>query len=449
MGVDQELVGQLRNADLRTLGTRIRNLRLALGLTQPQLAGDKISVGYMSRIEAGQRRPNVRLIEFFAETLKVGAEELITGLGPARSTQISLDLLNAELALETGAAAEAIGLLEPIVPEMKTASGPIRERAIMLWARALEAAGRFPDAIAALEDWSTLAASEFTVGAAITLCRCYREAGDAGRAVEVGESALARLRDAGLDGADEAIQLVVTTAAAYFERGDETHAVRMAREAAARADQLGSPVARASAYWNASIFESERGDVPASITLAERALALLGEGRDQRNLARLRIEIGLMSMRLDPPDFDDAERYLKRARRELASSSGSIADIARCDIGLARVELARGNYTETETLASAALDLLAGAVPTAAAEAAALLGKLEAARGNNARALGYYSTAIGWLTGVGQDRGAAQLWVDLGIELEALGEGEAASDAFRRAAAATGLRVPIRSDILA
>jgi tetratricopeptide (TPR) repeat protein len=95
------------------------------------------------------------------------------------------------------------------------------------------------------------------------------------------------------------------------------------------------------------------------------------------------------------------------------------------------------------------LDLLAGAVPTAAAEAAALLGKLEAARGNNARALGYYSTAIGWLTGVGQDRGAAQLWVDLGIELEALGEGEAASDAFRRAAAATGLRVPIRSDILA
>ena len=52
--------------------------------------------------------------------------------------------------------------------------------------------------------------------------------------------------------------------------------------------------------------ESERGSVAEAIPLAERALALLAEGQDGRNLARLRTALADMQLQLDPPDVDAA-----------------------------------------------------------------------------------------------------------------------------------------------
>ena len=119
----------------------------------------------------------------------------------------------------------------------------------------------------------------------IALSRCYRESGDFSKAVEVGEMMLEHLADTPLDSTDEAVQLAVTLAAAYFVRGDTGQAVRVCRKAIAKAEKLDSPVARASAYWNASVFEAGRGAVRDAIPLAERALALFAEGQDARNLA--------------------------------------------------------------------------------------------------------------------------------------------------------------------
>src|SRR5207302_2015540 len=49
----------LRESDLNELGKRIRERRLACGLTQGQVAGEDISIAYVSRIEAGTRRPDL------------------------------------------------------------------------------------------------------------------------------------------------------------------------------------------------------------------------------------------------------------------------------------------------------------------------------------------------------------------------------------------------------
>ena len=81
---------------------------------------------------------------------------------------------------------------------------------------------------------------------------------------------------------------LVSEAAAYCERGDTAHAVRLCSKAIAQAETLDSPRARASAYWNASVMQANRGDIVAAVPLAERALSLLSEGQDARNLARLR-----------------------------------------------------------------------------------------------------------------------------------------------------------------
>ncbi len=165
----------------------------------------------------------------------------------------------------------------------------------------------------------------------IALSRCYREAGDLARAIRAGETALAGLGDE-LAASDEAVQLVVTVAAAYFEHGDTGYAVRLCKQVVERAETSGSREARAAAYWNASVMESQSGSVAAAIPLAERALALLGEGENARNLARLRSQLGIMQLQSDPPLGSEALENLGRAAAELKECEASPVDVARNDV---------------------------------------------------------------------------------------------------------------------
>jgi Flp pilus assembly protein TadD len=80
--------------------------------------------------------------------------------------------------------------------------------------------------------------------------------------------------------------------------------------------------------------------------------------------------------------------------------------------------------------------------PALAAEAASVLGMVASRAGDTSRAGEHYRNAVALLTGVGQDRQAAQLWLELGAELELLGDADAARDAYRRAAISSGLRLP-------
>ena len=58
-----------------------------------------------------------------------------------------------------------------------------------------------------------------------------------------------------------------------------------------------------------------------------------------------------------------------------------------------------------------------------------------------ATAANLFKHAVHVLTGVGADREAAQLWLELGTLLESVGEDDAARQAYRSAAASAGLRV--------
>src|SRR2546423_11680704 len=48
------------------LGERVRQLRVAAGLTQTDLAGDRFSKEYVSQIERGKTRPTRETIEWLA-----------------------------------------------------------------------------------------------------------------------------------------------------------------------------------------------------------------------------------------------------------------------------------------------------------------------------------------------------------------------------------------------
>jgi len=436
-------VDLLRSIDPEDLGRRLRAARLAKGLTQGELAGADVSVGYISRIESGQRRPNAKVLSALAARVGVTLDQLLVGVAPRELDQIRLALDFAELSLESGEPHEAeTRSAEALSRAQSSSLEDLTDRARFVHARALEALGRLDNAILELEALVASTTSGLVqVRAGIALCRCFRDSGDLTKAIEAGENILGHLAGTPLEPTDEAVQLAVTLAAAYFERGDSGHAVRVCRTALTKAEALGSSTARASAYWNASMMEAERGAIIDAVPLAERALALLGEGQDVRNLARLRTELGTMLLRLDPPQVADAQRNLEKAAEELAWSSASPVDVARNDLALARALFLTGDVDAAEALSAQVRSAIGDQAPLVAADAIVLQGQVVAAQGDPSAAAHLFQQAVHALTGVGADRAAAQLWFELADLLEDVGMLDASRDAYRSAAAAAGVRV--------
>jgi transcriptional regulator with XRE-family HTH domain len=65
--------------DPAAVGRRVRERREELGLSQRALAEPGLSYAYISRIEAGVRRPSVRALRKLAPKLGVSAHWLETG----------------------------------------------------------------------------------------------------------------------------------------------------------------------------------------------------------------------------------------------------------------------------------------------------------------------------------------------------------------------------------
>jgi transcriptional regulator with XRE-family HTH domain len=62
-----------------TIGTRLRRLRTARGLSQRDLSAPGVSYAYISRVEADARTPSVKAIRKLADKLGVSAAYLETG----------------------------------------------------------------------------------------------------------------------------------------------------------------------------------------------------------------------------------------------------------------------------------------------------------------------------------------------------------------------------------
>jgi transcriptional regulator with XRE-family HTH domain len=440
--MDARQADLLRSIDPVTLGRRLRAARVAKGLTQTELAGRVVSVGYVSRIESGHRRPNGRVLAELATRLGVPVEQLRIGAAPRELDDIRLALDFAELSLESGEPVEAEARSAEAMARAESASlDDLADRARLLHARALEALGRLDDAILELEALIGHTTSGMVkIRAGVALSRGYRDSGDLTKAIEAGEGILDRLAGTPLEQTDESVQLAVTIAAAYFERGDSGHAVRVCRTAVAKAEALGSSTARASAYWNASLMEANRGAVGDAVPLAQRALALLGEGRDARNLARLRTELGTMQLRLDPPEVSEAERNLERAAEELAWSSASPVDVARNDLARARARFITGDLEAAAELSQHVQAAIGEQAPLVRGDALSLTGQVLMAQGDVTRAASYFRQAVLAMTRVGADRSAAQQWFELADLLDSVGLADASRDAYRNAAASAGVR---------
>src|SRR5881396_4004898 len=82
------------------LGERVRELRIAAGMTQTELAGERFSKEYVSQIERGKTRPTQETLAWIAERLGVDVSYLETGQSWDEYAEAEAAVVRAEAAVE-------------------------------------------------------------------------------------------------------------------------------------------------------------------------------------------------------------------------------------------------------------------------------------------------------------------------------------------------------------
>src|SRR5215467_15102299 len=106
------------------LGERVRQLRVAAGLTQTELAGDRFSKEYVSQIERGKTRPTRETIEWLASRLGVDPGFLANGVATDERGRLEAALARAEALIEAVRNDEAAVEYELLVPAARATGLP-------------------------------------------------------------------------------------------------------------------------------------------------------------------------------------------------------------------------------------------------------------------------------------------------------------------------------------
>ncbi|MDX6431425.1 MAG: hypothetical protein QOE54_3791 [Streptosporangiaceae bacterium] len=431
-----------------SLGQRIRSLRIRKGVSQAQLAFPELSDSYISLIESDKRVPAPSVIEMLAGKLDCSPIYLLSGVSEDIADELRVTLDYAEIALQNGAATEARARFAEVLESSDAAALPeLLHEARWGHALAMEAAGDLEEAIVELRKLTAAASLEIErehwARVHVALSRCLRERGDLSESVQVAEDALRRLTASGSESTDASVHLGATLLAAFIERGDLVRARQLAGQLIDRAERIGSPKARMAAYWEAAYVAEIRGEYDEGLVLAERALLLLGEDDDPRNLSRLRLAYASLLLRARPGEAERARQLLLRTRDDIAASSAGEIDMAWCLTELARAETALGRPGEAGELAGEAIAMLGEAPRRAAAGALTVLGEAYVRLDRRAEAVDALTQAATHLEAMESSRDAAQAWFDLA---ELLGEtGQAGGvegqrlAAYRRALTCVGL----------
>jgi tetratricopeptide (TPR) repeat protein len=425
--------------DPARFGVRLRRLREAAGLSQTALAGDDLHPSYISMLESGRRAPTPAVLDVIARRLGVAVDDL-TG-----STQRELEgpVALAESALGLGRPQEALDLLEPYdLAGADLGRSPLQLRAARTRATALERLGRLQDAIVVLERvadaYDVAPAGPDRMDVLVALVRCYRNVGDLDRAIDVGERERERLQRLLSGRLHTHAALISTLASAYSERGDFVRAATLLDDLIEETSVHGTLEEQASAYWNAAITATERGNAREGLQLAEQAATLISVGSNLRSRARVQVTKAWVLLAQDPPRAAEARTLLRTALPDLRQHDGDFVvaeaetELARCEVILGRPEVARRH-------AQSALRRLSGDQSVERARALAALGSALLQAGDTEAGTTALDEAAASLEGVKASRQAAVVWRQLVDVHKAAGDVERALEAAERAMAVVGL----------
>ena len=432
-----------------SVGERVRNLRLSKHLSQAQLAGTELSDSYISLIESGKRTPTPAVVRLLASRLGCLPEYLSEGIEPEERLHLQVRARHAELSLLGGDAPQALSWFGEILEAVDN-DPELMKRARWGRARALETMGRGEEAIKALEELREEATRDRGragwLPVTIVLSRCYRAAGDLGRTLALGESALNRLADLRLLGGEDAAEVGRTLIATYLDRGESAPASELADRLLTATEP--DPAVMVSAYVEASKQALDEGEGGESLYLAEQALALHAGGDQAKAQARLRVTAArtLLPSDASPVDAGKALDLLNAAEPVLSG-----VDAAECQIEMARSKVLLGEPASAVEIAKSVLEGLRTRPESSVTSIRARLMLAQAliATGDRGEALGALRATRDELAGLESSRATARVWRELGDLFGTAEDATAMMDAYRKALESAGLRSsPQHSDIV-
>lgn len=276
-----------------TVGQRLRRLRRERGLSQRELSSPGVSYAYISRIEAGARRPSVKALRLLARKLKVSPEYLERGSDLRETDERELELAEAELQVrlgEDGATAEA-ALARVLEEANVTGETAIACRARIGLGLAAARNGRDAEAVEHLEDALTVeplkAAGRPDVYA--TLGRAYSNLGQPQRAVELFEGCLAEVRAQDPRDAASEIRYATYLSYALTDAGDSEPAERLLVELAEDPLEGADSYTRVRLFWSLGRVATREGRTLSGLSYFRRAVALLEATEDTLHLAQAHV----------------------------------------------------------------------------------------------------------------------------------------------------------------
>src|SRR6476646_2944 len=345
---------------LSGLGTRLRQLRVAAGLTQSDLAGDRFSKEYVSQIERGKTRPTPQTLAWIAERLGVDTSYLETGQTWDEYAEVEAAVTRAEAAAEGQRFDEVLEALEGIGHSPEARELEFRALQAESWARMSQGELRPAlDLLARARELSEDAAFS-NVERADVLYRmgvCRYKLTSINSAITLLSEAL-DLADRSDLPCDRLRSHILEWRSRCARRQRDFEAAREDIERALElADRIDDTLTVAHVTFQASIVAERDGHWLRARTLAERAKELYEAHGDRKNVGRMLNNLGGLNFLLGKSE--DAISYLKRAF-SVALEIGSDADAAQAVSSLAQVHLGAGDWGLAEEQARHALELLEG-----------------------------------------------------------------------------------------
>ncbi len=408
------------------VGRRLRDARIAAGLTQTALAFPGCSVGYISRIEAGLRVPSLQVVRELAHRLGVSESWLAVGEDSAAAESARASLASdADLALRFGHVDEAAELFARL--EHEAASPAERARALAGLGHVAYQREELPRAIELLEE-ALREDSEIRDGAFFdVLGRAYARTGDVGSAVGLFRRALARAEELGDPSAR--LRFAVLLADALIDAADFQQAAALLAQVLTETDG-GDPVVLARMHWSQARLHAQRREHEVAARHARRAVELLDAS--EHALYRARAHHLLGSASLDAGDPLEALRVLE-AGLALLGKHATPRETAAFRLEMARALAMLGRTEEAASLALAAAADHPVDHPANAGRSFAALAQLFDERGEEERALELYELALELLERA-PTRHAAEACARYGALLERLGRRDGAFEVYKRAA---------------
>jgi tetratricopeptide (TPR) repeat protein len=368
------------------VGLRLKEARLAAGMSQRELSFPGCTAVYICRIERGDRVPSLQVLRELARRLGQDEEYLATG-----STSVREDdrLLEADVALRL----DQLELAEHLYTQaLESDLTPVlRARALGGLGQIDVHAGRLEEAIERLEEARELLADAVVdhVGIVDALADAYVMRGEYESAIAVLEHALGLAGPRGDEPAE--MRLRVLLANTLIDSGNLAAARGLLGESIANAVGMTDPILQARLYWSQSRLHSAESNSEAAARYARMALASIELTDNVAYAARAHHLLAYIE--LERGNAEEALELLEEGRRLAVRAGGADAD-GRFKVETARALAALGRDDEAIGLAVDAAGGLAEIQPEQAGRAHAVAADVFVRVGDTSRALEHYGRAV-------------------------------------------------------